>query len=502
MSAKAPGRPVFDSMINRIERGEAEGILCWHPDRLARNSVDGGRIIYLLDQGRLKDLKFSTFTFENNSQGKFMLQINFGYSKYYVDTLSENVKRGNKMKISRGWRPNQAPLGYLNERDEKTIVKDPERFSLLRRIFDLMLSEAYSAKDIALLARDEWGLTTPRKRKRGGRPIALSSIYHLLGNPFYAGLIPWNGEIFPGKHEPVISIDEFERVQRILGRPYRPRPQVHTFAFTGMIRCGACGLMVTAEKKIHRKGYRYTYYHCTKRRIGPRCTEPSVNLASLESQIAKHLESMSIPAELHRLCARVVLGQRGHDEKFKQTARKSNKQAMMDLRLQLDELTTLRLKNFVDDEEFLRRKRGVEQAQVNLERKQSASFVVTSRFETLEDVLFFRNRAIHWFSRGDDRVKRLIVETCGSKLALQSKLFSLQARKPFVKQYSKADITSLRAISDDVRDFVQSNPEEAELIHRNVRLLREMCEKNPDAPLPSSDLPPLRDTGEPKAGTR
>src|SRR5687767_9845606 len=72
-SAKAPGRPIFNEMFKRIERGEADGIIAWHPDRLARNSVDGGRIIYLLDRKVLKDLKFATFTFENNPQGKFML---------------------------------------------------------------------------------------------------------------------------------------------------------------------------------------------------------------------------------------------------------------------------------------------------------------------------------------------------------------------------------------------------------------------------------------------
>src|ERR1044071_4573483 len=71
--AKAPGRPIFDEMLGRIERGEAEGVIAWHPDRLARNSIDGGRIIYLLDGKQLKVLKFATFSFENNSQGKFML---------------------------------------------------------------------------------------------------------------------------------------------------------------------------------------------------------------------------------------------------------------------------------------------------------------------------------------------------------------------------------------------------------------------------------------------
>lgn len=98
-SAKIPGRPIFNNMLDRIEKGEANGILAWHADRLARNSVDGGRIIYLLDCGRLAALKFPTLWFENTPQGKFMLNIVFGQSKYYVDSLAENTKRGLRQKI-------------------------------------------------------------------------------------------------------------------------------------------------------------------------------------------------------------------------------------------------------------------------------------------------------------------------------------------------------------------------------------------------------------------
>jgi len=81
-SAKIPGRPIFGEMLKRVEQGEANGILAWHADRLARNSVDGGRIIYLLDIGKLASLKFPTLWFESTPQGKFMLNIVFGQSKY------------------------------------------------------------------------------------------------------------------------------------------------------------------------------------------------------------------------------------------------------------------------------------------------------------------------------------------------------------------------------------------------------------------------------------
>ncbi|HEX8300274.1 recombinase family protein [Sphingomonas sp.] len=187
-SAKSPGRPIFAEMLARIKKGEAEGIVAWAPDRLARNSIDGGQIVYLLDCGVLRDLKFSTYTFENNSQGKFMLSIMFGQSKYYSDALSENVKRGNQTKLEKGWRPNHAPLGYLNCPVTRTILPDPIHFSLVRRIFELFLSGAFSPRQIATMARDEWGFLTPRKRRSGGKPLVLGTVYKMLGNRFTMGV--------------------------------------------------------------------------------------------------------------------------------------------------------------------------------------------------------------------------------------------------------------------------------------------------------------------------
>ena len=102
-SAKKPGREKFGGMMSRIESMEGVGILSWHPDRLARNSIDGGRIIYAVDTTKIVSLRFPTFWFEPTPQGLFMLQVAFGQSKYYSDNLKQNVERGIRQKLRQGF---------------------------------------------------------------------------------------------------------------------------------------------------------------------------------------------------------------------------------------------------------------------------------------------------------------------------------------------------------------------------------------------------------------
>src|SRR3989344_5941816 len=117
-------------------------------DRLARNSIDGGKIIYLCDLGLIKELKFPTFWFDATPQGKFMLNIAFVQSKYDVDNLSENVKRGLRQKVRRGEQSGQAPTGYLNDKVNHKMVKDPERYRLVQKLFELYATKNYSLKDL------------------------------------------------------------------------------------------------------------------------------------------------------------------------------------------------------------------------------------------------------------------------------------------------------------------------------------------------------------------
>ena len=133
-TAKEPGRTKFAEMLSFLEQGKADGIISWHPDRLARNSVDGGKIIHFVDRGLIKSLKFPTFWFEPTPQGLFMLSIAFGQSKYFVDNLRENVKRGLRQKIRNGVWPGWAPVGYTNNPKTRAIDIDKNKIPARKSI--------------------------------------------------------------------------------------------------------------------------------------------------------------------------------------------------------------------------------------------------------------------------------------------------------------------------------------------------------------------------------
>src|SRR3989344_590884 len=301
-SAKAPGRSVFNQMIGRLYTGEANGILCWKLDRLARNFVDGGAIIDLLQSGKMQSIRTHE-KFYLPSDNVLMMAMEFGMANQFVRDLSVNVKRGLKNKAEKGWLPGIAPIGYKStpgkEKGFKEIEIDPERFIFVRQIFDLMLTGNYTVPKVWEKTK-EWNLTTIKRKKIGGHHLSQSGIYALLANPFYYGRFEYpvgSGNWIQGKHEPMITEEEFNHIQRMLGKKGKPCPKTHLFAFTGMMRCGFCFSSITAETKTKRQKngnvHEYIYYHCTKRK-NEECVEKSVEVKKLNAQIDELLSSITI----------------------------------------------------------------------------------------------------------------------------------------------------------------------------------------------------------------
>ena len=99
-SAKAPGRPEFNRMLELISKGSVKGILCWKLDRLARNPVDGGQISWLLQQGVLQQIQTYGRAYYP-SDNVLMMQVELGMANQFIRDLSVNVKRGLRKKVDR-----------------------------------------------------------------------------------------------------------------------------------------------------------------------------------------------------------------------------------------------------------------------------------------------------------------------------------------------------------------------------------------------------------------
>ena len=376
-SAKIPGRPIFGEMIKRIEHGEANGILAWHPDRLARNSVDGGQVIYLLDCGHLAILKFPTFWAENTSQGKFMLSIAFGQSKYYVDSLAENTKRGLRQKVRRGEYPSLAPIGYINDVRTKSIVVDKKRASIIREVFELYTQNGSRLEDISNF------LAQHNIFSSGGKRIKRDRISFILSNPFYYGHFRYAGEIHEGKHQPVVSKKIFDKVQEILkqrGKPQKTKNEPQPYC--GLLSCATCNMMITGEYKVKKQKngnvHNYTYYRCTKKRKDMKCPEPCIRQEELDKQLSSLLQKFSLRPEW-------AAGLRKMLEKDKKEAAQSSTAFVQEAReriktisLKLQRLLDGYLEQDIEQEiyrtekaKLLSEKKSLEEQSANLEQKRT-----------------------------------------------------------------------------------------------------------------------------------
>lgn len=443
-SAKKPGRPIFEKMLTRVDQGEAQGIITWNPDRLARNALDGARIIDLLDRGKLKDLKFSTFSFENSPQGKLMLFTLFGFSKYYVDSLSENIKRGNRSKAERGWRPSRPPIGYLHDPATKTTVPDPDRFDLVRQMFGLMLSGAHSPRSVHRIAKKEWGLRTLRRKSQGGALLNISSVNVILRNPFYAGVFKWEGQMVAGRHEPMISLQEFERVQEVFRRPGQRRPQHKSFPFTGILRCGGCGLSITAEDKRNKYGRFYTYYHCTRSRHESPCPEKYIRKERLEGQVAEFLASLRIAPHTCAWLNEILDEQPTARASERESQQASAEESVRRMDREIDTLTDLRVRNLISDEEFTKKRLALTSERLALRQQVSQLTEEPDWIEPIRTLVSFNNKAVEYFLGGDDEQKRLILTITSSNPTLSDRILSIRAKKPFVQWGRKPTKSEMR----------------------------------------------------------
>jgi DNA invertase Pin-like site-specific DNA recombinase len=291
-SAKEPGREVFNDMLRRIESGEANAILSWKLDRLARNFDDGGKIIGLLQRGVIQEIR----TFEKTylpADNVLSIAVELGMANQYVRDLSVNIRRGIREKIRRGIFCGKAPLGYFNEPRLRTIEPHPVYFSKLKVIL-----ERFATGQLSLTACQRELMAAGIIGSKSKKPLVLSAISTMLANPFYYGVFAQKGELHQGSHVPMISKKTFDEIQKALvtfGKP-RKRRKENDFHFLNFATCDQCGYSITGERHIKKSGLRFHYYRCTHK--DKKCTARTfIRQEKFAEEVKRNAQLVIIPDE-------------------------------------------------------------------------------------------------------------------------------------------------------------------------------------------------------------
>src|SRR5579859_89439 len=267
-SAKKPGlRPLFRQMLKDIQKGKYDGILAWHPDRLARNMKEGGAIIDMIDENYMKDMKFVMHHFSTDANGKMLLGMAFVLSKQYSDNLSQNVLRGVRRNFAEG-KSSAYKHGY--KRDEEGIYRPhPTYFPLIRKAWEMRIAEE-SLETISQFLRDTGYGREIRKRFVQPTMQRLSDVFK---DPFYYGvLIQANQQVdlrtVYTNFQAMITEQEYIAVQRISDTrtvPFKQKTKRAPYLPLKMLlTCLYCSNHLTPGASKG-KTKRYLFYRCDGR---------------------------------------------------------------------------------------------------------------------------------------------------------------------------------------------------------------------------------------------
>lgn len=458
---KVNNRSGFNALIKEIKKGTIDAILCWKADRLARNMIEGGTVIYLLQNASLKAI-ITPYSRYHPTDNTLPLTFEMGMANQFSIDLSRNVKRGNKTKTEKGGFCNLAPAGYLNDRINKTIIKDEQRFPLIQKMFQMYSSQTYSIPQICAIANKEWGFRTRRTKNAGGKKLHPSMLHRILKNPFYYGLVRSGSIQAMGTHEPMISKRTFDKIAKILTKSERNTCTHKEFLYTGAMSCYECGSSITAEEKtryncpkcnkkhcsrhpktcscgfhltqkIINKGRHYTYYRCTKRKKRPdgiRCSQPCLRAEQLEFQIEEFLKKIELPPSFVCWAKKTLELYCSHFNEKQDTVLQSFQKKLDNLKTQQTNLTQMRMNAEIDSDEFKTLKNELVSSQEQVHSQIEKLSIHTWKKEMIQSLNFMEN--IHKrFKNLPKRKKKQLFLKIGSNPKIWNRKLHIDWNKTF-----------------------------------------------------------------------
>ena len=455
-SAKEPGRKKFNEMMERIHKGEANGVIIWQLNRIARNPVDGGTFIWAVQKKQIRHVQAFGESYRSEDD-LVMMYIKFGMSTQYSRDLSNNVNRGLIKKAMRGWCPYTViPLGYKHHHDGKLTVGGKEiipdkNFKHIKHLWKLFLTEKYSVSELKTIG-DNLGITM-RRRKRVSKAPSINTYYRIFKSEFYRGYFTWkdedgNPKRYKGKHTAMITLKEFQKVQTILNKGISS-PTVHTKnAFTGIFTCGECHSPITIEivNRAYCKHCRYRfsiknksacpkcktsiekkekftflhkrYYRCTKKRGV--CKQSYIGEPELDTQILKQCSRLTIDSRIYKWCLEQLQKSEsnGNMGQIKRTLKKNLNLVTQKLKGYAD----MRALNDITSQEYNSYAEPFKkQAETLKDEIDNLESTFTYWKQEREQELNLAHNLVESYQKGDRMQKKQIVQKIGSNTTIKDK---------------------------------------------------------------------------------
>ena len=419
-------RTIFREMMDYVKKNKIKVIVCEKVDRLTRNFKDAVCVNEWINEDPERQVHFvkenCILTKDSKSNEKFIWNIKVSVAQYYIDNLSEEVKKGQKEKISQGWLPTKPPLGYqtVGEKGHKIHILDKRTAPFLKKAFELYATCTYSLHQLSKVMSEEGALSSL------GNKITKSRWAELFSDPFYIGKIRWKGEIYNGRQEPLISKDLFQLVQDVLKSKATPKYRKHFFLFKGLIKCPNCDGRITWEqKKGHEYGHCNYYKFCQKRTY--------VRQEKVEEQILSYLDQITI--ENPRLVEWVqkALKESHQDEiAYHQTTQTEINHRSEQIQKRLDMLYDDKLDGKITLEFYETKfKQYSEQKEEILNSLQSHSEAQSKYFELGVNVLEISKGAKELYLKNTIEKRRSLLSLVFSSLKLNEEKLEIQYTKPF-----------------------------------------------------------------------
>ena len=414
-SATAANRTELIKVLDycRDNKGEIGAFIVWKIDRFARNLTDHyGLQAQLIKYGTSLHSVTESMITEGGPAGRVLEAVLAGFAQFENDIRKQRCEGGMQRKIAEGIWPWQPPIGYTHSKkltDRRKIrpdEPDAERFYLLQRGLKEYAKGTHGIISLTALL-NSWGLKT-----RTGIPMSKQFVEKILKDKFYAGILmnPWTKEEHRGLHLPMITVEEYERIQFIKTGLSRNRAaqrrSVHPdFPLRKTALC-VCLRPLTGSWQTGRYK-KYAYYHCHN----PHCEREnaSVPKAELEEAFIGLLNRITPDEKFLRFFQAVMVDCWKDKHALAEQERKNYELALRRLETQKRELAFMRLNKEISPEEFTRMKDGLENqiAGMRISANEAEIEELDVAVATEYAVQFIKKLARQWQDMGVERKQRL-----------------------------------------------------------------------------------------------